>query len=201
MAATLLYRGVSGHSYLYQILGVSTADKNKQLGTGTADDAAEGESSITIGKTADELYRFLRQPQSFSQIMGDIAEVTEVSKDRAHWVLRGPLNLHMEWDTQIVEDRPGELLRWKSLDGASLPNEDSVCFRPAPGDRGTEVMFHFRFEPPGDTLGSSLAKRLNIVPHMVAEKALRRFKSLAETGEFPTLEHNPSARVGTHADA
>lgn len=200
-AIALLYRGVSGHSYLYQALGMSTANGSKQHGTGTLADALKVERSITIGKPANELHRLWREPHSLSQIMGDFADVTEVSEDHAHWVMHGPFNRRMEWDTQVVEDQPGKILHWKSLDGAPLPNEGSVRFRPAPRDWGTEVTLHFCFDPPGGALGSGIAKHLSIVPRLLAEKALRRFKSLAETGEIPTLQHNPAARIGAYANS
>jgi uncharacterized membrane protein len=193
LASALLYRGISGHSYLYQALGLSTN------GTGASAETPEVECSITIGKSANELYRFWREPQNLSQILGEVGQVTQVSGGRQHWVVNGPFNQRLEWDTQIVEDRPGEMVRWKSVDGASLPNEGLVHFRPAPGDRGTEVTLYFRFDPPGGTLGNTLAKRLGIVPRMAAEKVLRRFKSLVETGEIPTLKHNPAARPGAYA--
>jgi hypothetical protein len=45
-------------------------------------------------------------------------------------------------------------------------------------------------------LGEVASKLLNVVSGMLTGKALRRFKSLAETGEIPTTEHNPSARRG-----
>jgi uncharacterized membrane protein len=93
------------------------------------------------------------------------------------------------------------MVRWKSVDGAPLPNEGSVRFHPAPGDWGTEVTLRFRFALPGGPLGNTVAKRLGIVPRMLAEKALRRFKSLAETGEIPRLKHNPAARPSAYAHA
>jgi hypothetical protein len=37
-------------------------------------------------------------------------------------------------------------------------------------------------------------KLTNVVPKMAVGNALRRFKSLVETGEIPTLDRNPSAR-------
>ncbi len=192
LAAALLYRGVTGHSYLYQMLGVSTAGQIGQ--SHGANDLPEVERSITIGKSADELYRFWRDPQNLSQIMGSFADVTPAGDNRMHWRLNGPLVQNMEWDTQIVEDRPGELLSMKAVDGSQLPNEATIRFSPAPADWGTVATLHFRFDPPGGALGNSLAKMLGAVPSVLAEKALRRFKSLIETGEMPTLEHNPSAR-------
>ncbi len=192
LAAALLYRGVSGHSYLYQALGVNTAGQSKQQES--ENDAPEVERSITIEKSADELYHFWREPQHVSEIMGSFAEATAAGGGRMHWRTQGPFAQSMEWDTQIVEERPGELLRWKSIDGAQLPNEGMIRFRPAPADWGTEATLYFRFEPPGGALGNSAAKLLGVVPRVLAEKALRRFKSLAETGEIPTLERNSSAR-------
>ena len=46
-------------------------------------------------------------------------------------------------------------------DGASLPSEGEVQFRPAPGDRGTEVTLRIRFDPPGGALGLGL-----LVPYL-----------------------------------
>ncbi|HEX4207099.1 MAG TPA: SRPBCC family protein [Ktedonobacteraceae bacterium] len=191
----LLYRGISGHSYLYQTLGVNTATGRKQYGTRAVNGATDVERAITIEKPANDLYRFWRDPQNLAQIMGDFVEVTKVSEDRMHWRLRSPFAQNVEWDTQIVEDHPGELLRWKSLDGTALSGEGSVSFHPAPQDWGTEVTLHLHYDRPGGALGGNMiAKRLGIVPGIFAEKVLRRFKSLIETGEIPTLEHNPAAR-------
>lgn len=196
LAAALLYRGISGHSFLYQGLGISTANEQH----GQADNTPEVERSITIEKSADELYRFWRAPQNLSQIMGDLGEVTEMGNGLTHWVVQGPWNRRIEWDTQFVEERPGELLRWKSVDGSPYPNEGSVQFRSAPRDWGTEVTLHFRFDAPGGTLSNNVVNSVIIIPRLLVEKALRRFKSLAESGEYPTLKHNPAARPSSYAD-
>ena len=199
LAAALLYRGISGHSFLYQVLGISTANEQQQHGQ--ADNAPEVERSITIEKPADELYRFWRDPQNLSHIMGDLGEVTETGNGITHWVVQGPFHRRIEWNTQFVEERPGELLRWKSVDGSPYPNEGSVQFRSAPRDWGTEVTLHFRFDAPGGTLGNKAVNSAIIIPRLLVEKALRRFKSLAESGEYPTLKHNPAARPSSYADA
>jgi uncharacterized membrane protein len=67
--------------------------------------------------------------------------------------------------------------------------------QPAPADWGTVATLRFRFDTPGGSIGSGVIHTLGIMPDMIVEKALRRFKSLAETGEIPTLEHNPAARA------
>jgi uncharacterized membrane protein len=185
---------------LYRALGVSTVTGGARRGAGAPADASEVERAITVGKSADELYRYWREPRNLSRIMGHFAEVTAVSEDRAHWSARGPLGRSMEWDSRVVEDRPGELLRWESLEGAELPNEGSVRFRPAPGDRGTEVSLRFRFDPPAGRLGDAASRLLVAASSALVARALRRSKSLIETGEIPTTEHNPSARANARGE-
>ena len=152
------------------------------------------ESVITIGKPPEELHELWREPETMSRIMAGFAEVTPMGEKGQHWEVPGPLGRTLTWDAETVEDRPGELLRWESLDGATVPNEGTVEFELAPGDRGTEVSLSFRFDPPGGALSTELLDRLSVVSDAFPTKVLRRFKSLAETGEIPTLERNPSAR-------
>lgn len=162
---------------------------------GTASDASTVERSLTIGQPLDEVYRRWREPQTLPRIMEQMADVTPTDDRHARWSVRGPLGRTLTWETHLVEERPNELLRWQSLPGADLANEGSVRFRPAPGDLGTVVTLRLRFDPPGGPLGAAM-KLTDVVPKMVVGNALRRFKSLVETGEIPTLDRNPSARGG-----
>ena len=56
------------------------------------------------------------------------------------------------------------------------------CLFPAPGDWGTEVRLHLRFDPPTGMFGGTMAKVLGIGPACVAAKMLRNLKSLAGAG-------------------
>lgn len=156
--------------------------------------APEVERSITIGASPAELYRAWREPATLTRVMGHVAEVTAANADQMHWSASAPFGRRLEWDARVVEDDSDELLHWESLAGATVPNTGTVRFRPAPGNRGTEVALRIRVDPPGGALGAAAAARLGIVPGLLADKTLRRFKSLVETGEIPTLAHNPSAR-------
>lgn len=182
---SLLYRGFSGHCGLYQRLGRDTAHNDPTAVT----------RAITIGKPADELYRMWCDPQILSRIMGHFAEVRSIGDKRLHWSAHGPLDRSFEWDAEIVDDHPDESLAWRSLAGADLPNEGRVQFTPAPQERGTEVTLFMRFDPPGGALGKAAAQVLGSAPGLLASHVLRRFKSLAETGEIATTRHNPSGRV------
>jgi len=192
-SGALLYRGIRARGQLLQ-------GRGEQREAGARAEPPSVERTITIQKPAEELSRLWREPQNLSRIMGHFAEITPAGEDRMHWKVRAPIGRTVEWDARIVEDRPGELLRWESLEGAMLPTQGAVRFRPAPGDWGTEVALHLDFKPPGGALGQAVVKRMGRVPVKLVDKALRRFKSLAETGEIPTVENNPSARRAAHAD-
>ena len=188
----LVYRAATGHCNLYEALGVDTAPGR---GAGPSADAPEAVAAITIGKPAEELDRLWREPQTLTRITSGLAEVTPAGDGRMHWKVRGPLGRDLAWDTRVVEDRPGSGQRWESVEGASLPSAGEVRFRPAPGDRGTEVTLRLRFNPPGGPLGLEAGKLLGIVPRLFADRALHYFRALAETGEIPTTDRQPAARA------
>lgn len=192
VAGELIYRGVTGTCPLYKAAGIRTAGAS-WTDAGAPPDAHEVERSITIGRSREELYQLWLAPGTLSRVMSDLGEVTTFD-GHSRWRIHGPMGKTLEWDSRIVRDRYGESIGWRSLPGSRLPNEGSVEFRPAPDPHGTEVILRFRFDPPGGLVGDVIAKMLGIVPSTLAMKALRKFKSLAETGEVPTTEHNPSAR-------
>jgi uncharacterized membrane protein len=167
-------------------------------GRGSAPGAKpEVERSITIGKTADELRRYWLDPGTLPKIMGGFATVEATSDGRMHWKVEGPLGRTYEWDAETV-DRPGEGIGWRSLPNAAIPNEGSLRFHPAPADRGTVAILHFRFDPPGGALGDALVGLLGSTPlDLIADGVLRRFKNLVETGEIPTTARQPAARADT----
>ena len=151
------------------------------------------EKSVTIGRAPEELIAFWRDPSKIGQIVGDWAEVTPDGTGRAHWKVKVPVGQPLEWDAHVHEESPGELLRWHGGHDTPAPVEIALRFCPAEGDKGTEVTLWLRFAPSG-MAGNVLSHLPGLVPATLALKALRAFKSLVETGEIPTLAHNPSAR-------
>jgi uncharacterized membrane protein len=157
------------------------------------------QKTITVGRAAAELYEFWRDPEKLAAIMGHVATVIPAGEDRTHWTLRAPAPRSVSWHARYVDEKPGELLRWHSEDG-DVETDGTVRFAPAPGDHGTEVTLNFRFIPQGWRRAITAATLLGMVPEVLTIRALRRFKSLAETGELPTLEKNPAARSGATAN-
>ncbi len=174
------------------------AQLSGQHGAARDSGATVVEKSVTVGRAPEELLAFWRDPARIGQIVGDWAEVTPDGQGGAHWKVNAPLGRAVEWDAHVHEERPGELLRWHGKSGTQMPVEMALRFCPAEGNRGTEVTLWLRLAPSG-VGGSLLAHLPGLVPATLALKALRAFKSLVETGEIPTLAHNPSARKEANA--
>jgi uncharacterized membrane protein len=157
---------------------------------GATPDALDVVRSITILDSPEHLHSIYESPGTLAMIMEHFARVSDRGDGKTHWSMDAPLGRTLVWDSQIVENQPGRTIAWRSLPGAEMPNEGEVYFQPGPEDRGTEVKMHFRFDPPGGVIGDAAMKLFNLVPELMISKALRRFKSLAETGEIPTSNIN-----------
>lgn len=190
----LLSRALGGRERLRRTLpSQSVLGSESETQPGTAG-AAEVSRSVIVGESADDLYEIWRDPDRLSEIMGHFAEISEAGEDRLRWTVDGPAGRDVSWETRFVTEQPGEFLHWEAVDDVMVATEGRVRFSPAAGDRGTEVTLTVTFDPPGGSLGQAALERLGVVPEALVGTALGRFKSLAESGEIPTLEDNPSAR-------
>jgi uncharacterized membrane protein len=151
--------------------------------------------SITVDRSASELYELWRDPNAFSRILGNVADVTARDDDRFRWTVSLPAGRSVSWETRLAAADPGERLCWETPADAIVSHRGEVRFQPAPGDRGTVVTLSLTFEPPGGRTGARALERLDLVTESLAGEALHRFKTLAESGEVPTLAENPSDRA------
>jgi uncharacterized membrane protein len=184
--APLLYRGITGHCHAYEALGVQNG--REATGQRSAAEAVDVERSITIGKSARELYEYWLAPGNLARIMAHFADITPAPDNGLHWRVRLPTGRAIEWDGETDETREGEYIHWRTRPNASLPNHGSLTLRPAPRDLGTEAILRMSFDT-GAPIGRGFRKLLGSVPSLLAERALARFKSLVEAGEIPTNQH------------
>ncbi|MCC5652273.1 SRPBCC family protein [Nostoc sp. XA013] len=152
------------------------------------------EKTVTINKSAEELYRFWHDFENLPTFMKHLKSVKVYNEKRSHWVANAPLDNTVEWDADILEDRENEFISWASVEGADIDNSGFVRFKKAPGDRGTEVKVVLEYNPPGGALGATVAKLFGEEPEQQIGDELRRFKMLMEAGEIATTEGQTSGR-------
>lgn len=139
--------------------------------------------SITVGRPVDDVYSFWHDFSNLPRFMRHLESVQVLGNGRSHWKAKAPAGQSVEWDAEIVEDRPNELISWRALENADVYNEGTVRFERAPGGRGTEVRVFLRYDPPGGVIASKLAMLFREEPGQQVQDDLRRFKQVMETGE------------------
>jgi uncharacterized membrane protein len=198
VGGTLIYRGSTGHCHMYDMLGVNTTgnETDNPLVSVPSGKGIKVEKSVTINKSPEELYRFWRNFENLPRFMNHLESVTTLSEGRSHWVAKAPAGRTVEWDAEVYNEKEGELIAWRSLEGADVDNAGSVRFEPASGGQGTTVRVTLKYDPPAGKIGSLVAKLFGEEPSQQIEEDLQRFKQVMETGEASTTtsQNQPSGR-------
>ena len=211
----LVERGVTGHCVAYDALGLTSVGNDgeaatlpherdgvtRQHGGSATVDAKSAKRVIQtftiFGRHPGELYDYWRKLENLPRILQHLESVTERDARRSHWVAKAPAGQTVEWDAEIINDVPGQIIAWRSLPGASVPNAGAVTFREAPAGRGTEIKVNLEYEPPLGKLGVAVAKLFGEEPSVQVREDLRRYKQLMEAGEIP-VSYNPGQGKPPH---
>lgn len=176
----LVYQGARDKSTIQQAQSAIGMDQNIRV-----------EKTVTINRSAPELYSFWRNFENLPTFMKHLQSVKVYDETRSHWVTQAPLGTEVEWDAEIVQDEPNHLIAWTSADDAAVENSGFVRFQPATGGRGTEVKVVMEYNPPGGAISAAIAKLFGEAPEQQVGDELNRFKQLMEAGEIATIAGQP----------
>jgi uncharacterized membrane protein len=176
-------------------LDICCAQELSRSESATSDRGIRLTKTIMINRPPEELYRFWRDFQNLPRFMKNLESVQVTGDKRSHWVAKGPAGKRIEWDADMTEDRPNQLIAWRSLGDSDVHHSGSVEFRSASGRRGTIVKVQMQYDPPGGVIAATMAKLFGQAPEQQVQEDLRRFKQIMETGEIVTTEGQPAGRA------
>lgn len=133
------------------------------------------QQTLTVACTVVEAEDFWRDARRLSAVLGDLGSVEFTAPDRYRWRLQAG-DHQLNWESTL-SSRPGQL-RFSDESGAEL----EVRYRAAPHGLGTEMTLRAALPVPGLLSGAT------------AFAMLYRARALLQTGEMPTIAHNPSGR-------
>ncbi len=169
--AGLAYRGASGSGFVDRLL-------DKTPAAGTPPRRAKRDEltrTATVNRSREDVYAL------WQAMPGTPAETL------------GPPRELLEGNIDLLEESPGELLRWRvSRDGGG--HELEVALVDGPPGRGTEVRVTVRGERGGGSVVARVRRRVTPLREQQLAELLRRSKHLAEAGEIPTTTGQPSGR-------
>ena len=130
--------------------------------------------SIEVNVPVRVAYDQWTQFEQFPTFMEGVESVEQVDDKRLHWRARVG-NRVEEWDAEIFQQEPDQVIAWRSTSGAR--NEGLVRFEPLDGDKA-KVELELHWEPQdatervGDVLGAD---------DMRVQGDLNRFKEFVES--------------------
>jgi uncharacterized membrane protein len=208
MGGGLAYRGMTGHSRLYEGLEVGRYAGANMETSAVHGHAIRVERSVTIRRPIHEVFRLWRKLENLPRIMRHLESVLPLGGSRFHWTVKGPFG-SVAWDAEIIGERENEFIAWRSLEGSQVDNAGSVQFEDAPDEQGTDVKVSLVYKPPAGPLGALIARWLGEEPGQQVDGDLRRFKQVMEAGapavdgdstpldgRIPALEDRPFTRRG-----
>ena len=171
--AGLLLRGVGGYCPVNAMVGRDTRTRDTKAALGGSRGVRVIES-VVVGVDPSTAYRFWRNLSNLPRFMNHLERVDVIDSTRSHWVAIGPAGTRVEWDAEIINDIPGELIGWKSLESADVVSAGSVRFREMPG--GTEITVHLQYDLPAGQIGEWVAEAFGQAPSQTIREDLWRLK-------------------------
>jgi len=155
--------------------------------------------SVTIMRSAAELYTFWKDFEKATRWMEQIHSVTRIDDGRTRWVRALPGAGTLEWTTEVTEDIPNRSLAWRTVPESDYGLTERVEFLELEAYRGTEVRYSLTYKLHGGLLHSAAAMVIGEDPQQQVRENLRHFKMLMEAGEIATIRgqsHGPRKLKG-----
>ena len=141
--------------------------------------------AIRLEVPLEVVYGFWRRFENLPRFMTYLDQVTDLGGGRSHWVAKGPAGTAVEWDAEIINEVPNDVIGWRSLEGSDIATAGSVHFSTVRQGRSTQMSVHLQYSAPGGHAARWLAFALGRDPARMIREDLRRVKQLLEAGEIP----------------
>jgi len=185
-AAPFAYRGVTG---VWPVMN-GAADTRAAL---SGDRGIHVREAIRLEVPLEVVYNFWRRLENLPRFMSHVNEVQDLGGGRSHWVAEGPADVPVEWDAEIINDVPNEVIGWRSIAGSEIATAGSVRFSTVRQGRSTQLSVHLQYAAPGGQAARLLAFVLGRDPASMVREDLRRVKQLLEAGEVPRATKGAAA--------
>jgi len=176
-AGLLLYRGVTGYCPGYAAIG------KKRL-----PDPAHNiniETTVIVNRPVDTVYSFWRRLENLPLFMTHLKSVKQKEHDTSDWEAYIPGGIgSIHWEAKIVNEIPGEVIAWNSLENSTINNAGKVRFEDI-GELGTAVHVVISYQAPLGVAGEKVLSLLTPTFEKMIRRDISNFKAYVETGKLP----------------
>ncbi|WP_089158064.1 SRPBCC family protein [Micromonospora sp. NBS 11-29] len=145
---------------------------------------------ITVDRPVDAVIGFWTDRERLDRGLAEWATLEQIDDERWRCVAADPAGGSAGWRAEITVEGPGRL-SWRTTAGPVV-QRGRIELVAAPQDRGTEIRAELRWR------SGPVRRAVGLVggdePDLALRTALRRIKSLIETGQVLDTRHDPSGR-------
>ena len=181
LGTVIFFRGIRHISPLNEMFPDGPPHNPSDIGS----EAIRVEAEADIECDREELFRVWRDLENIPAFMDKVLSVRVLSPTLSHWIVKGPVGTAVNFDAEIINEVPGQLIAWQTIDRTSVVHAGSVHFSPL-NDGRTRVRVVMRYDPPAHGVGHAVAAMFGSNPQEDVERFLARFKEIMETGQVPS---------------
>lgn len=136
-----------------------------------------------------EVFDFYRDFTNLPRFLGDVMSIEATGEKTSRWTIQGPAGLRFQWDTEVIEEEPNKLIRYRTTSFHAFSTTWNVYFSAVGHGASSSTEVREVMEVP---LGIVGMKGLALVGHPPAEEIasnLNRLKQLMETGRVTDMSH------------
>ncbi len=171
-AGYLLYRGATGNCAAYTALGKTKPDNRSRN--------VNIQVRQIVNRPRKDVYEFWRNFENLPLFMEHLDGVDSLNDSIAVWEAKIPGGIgKVRWKTEIVKERPYEMIGWHSLPGSSIESAGKVEFKDA-SDHATEVHVVISYHAPGGIPGEGAARLINPIFEDMLREDIINFKWFIE---------------------
>ncbi len=136
--------------------------------------------NITINRKADDIYKFWRKLENLPRFITHLDSVEDLGEGHNRWTIKTPVG-HLSWDSEIIEDKENEIIRWRSMPDSRFNNSGSLSLEKKEGSDATEATVELRYNPPVGHDSFLENEILERITDMQMKDDLRNLKCIMES--------------------
>jgi uncharacterized membrane protein len=134
---------------------------------------------LDVQAPVDQVYAFWRNFPHFQDMLENVQSIRKIDETRSAWVLRGPMDSVVRFQSFITALEPNRLVAWESEDG-DIPHQGRVELTPSEDGKNTHLRLWIHLTPPGGELGEKIVRLGEMLQRDYVFEALYKIKRAIE---------------------
>jgi len=172
------YRALTGHCDVYERLGIDAGGAHRNVGNL----GVKIDESIVVNAPPQRVYAIWRNLENLPRLLSHVERVEVLDPTRSRWTVKGPAGAQISWDAELINDKPGEIIAWRTTDSTLVNHAGSVTFESA--GQGSRVRVSLQYDPPGGRFGHVAASLVSADAGSQVAHDLGEFKRAVEEGRL-----------------